>query len=133
LIPAYQKLAKYYEENNQMEKALVCSALGSLNAFTKIYNTISERKVNYTYTTLNQVLSDSATYADIVSWGDKNGSWELFYLFAKESASCQSVLFAQELYTVLSVAEPIEYWRIQAERSLVKPDTPAFAAEETKN
>lgn len=118
-IPACKKLTLYYMQNGKDDKALNFAALGALTSFTRIYECIADRNIGYTYTSFKEVIAKAGKYSDIVTWGDTEGAWELFYLFAKESAAQGSLIFARKLYTDLSIAEPIEYWRIQAEKALI--------------
>lgn len=119
-LDAYQKLTELYEQNGQSDKALQCAAMGSITAFTKIYDAIDDRQNEYTYQGLQRVLSDSQKYADIVEWGSKTGAWNLFYLLARESAAQGKLVFARKVYMILSIAEPVEYYRLQAEQALIK-------------
>lgn len=120
-IKACYLLTKYYDEKGESKKALDCAALGSLTSFTKILKYIDDRKVDYSYETIKDVLKTSGTYSEIVDWGSENGVWELLYLFAKESGSEGCIIFSRELYTSLSLAEPVEYWRVAAEQALIQP------------
>jgi len=119
-IKACSELAQYYDEKGRSNEALSCAALGTITAFSIICEKMAERDSLFEYKDLQTVLTECAKYDDIVAWGSDTGAWQLFYFLAKESSLEGSAEFAVELYTALSLSLPVEYWRVQAERALVK-------------
>lgn len=118
-IKACHDLTLLYELTGYSDKALECAAFGSLTSFTKIVNVLADRDIEFQYEDLKQVMTKCQKYPDVIEWGNKNGSWELFVLLAKESSAQGCLLFATELYKILSLSEPVEYWRIQAEKNII--------------
>ena len=116
-LKALNELCHYYRNNGKDDKALNCAALGVTTAFTKIYNVIKSREVQFEYQGLKELLRHAKKYQDIINWGNEEKVWELFLLFADCSSSSGSLKFAHELYEILSVAEPEDYWcKVAAER-----------------
>ncbi len=119
-IKACHDLAILYDEEGYSDKALECACFGALTAFTKIIDVMTEREIEFKYIDLQSLLAKCNKYPEIIEWGNKNGTWEMFNLFAKESASQGCIIFATELYKILSLSQPVEYWRVQAEKSILK-------------
>ncbi|MFA6936655.1 MAG: hypothetical protein WCQ67_00320 [Treponema sp.] len=119
-LKALSLLTEYYENTGKYEKALDCAALGSITCVTKIADILSERKINWKYTNINELLKTASSYSDIVDWGTENGVWKLLFDFAKDCASNGKIVFATRLMKNLAENEPVEYYRIQAENCLVK-------------
>ncbi|MBO6176479.1 MAG: hypothetical protein J6O39_02945 [Treponema sp.] len=113
-IKALSKLSQFYLKKGQQEKALQCSALGSISIITKIEETLKERIIGYSYTTLEDLLIKSARFEDIVGWGSENCIWETLYNFADVTASCGKINFSSRLFKVLAGCLGDNYWRKMA-------------------
>ncbi len=113
-IKALELLNEYYTKIGQNEKALDCAALGSIASVTKIEEVLKDRLIDYSYTDFADLLTKAAMYDDIVTWGNENGIWKLFYNFASTSAVCGKDVFARTLLRILSEHEPEAYWRQRA-------------------
>ncbi|MCR5319075.1 MAG: hypothetical protein K6E22_12685 [Treponema sp.] len=118
-------LSDFYFKQGQNEKALRCSALGCITALTKIEEILKDRVTDYTYTSFSDLLKKASSYSDIVSWGNKNGIWQMYFNFAEIANSCGCKNFAQELFSILKDYEPEAYWKNRAERSYEKLTGPA--------
>ena len=118
-------LSDFYFKQGQNEKALRCSALGCITALTKIEEILKDRLTDYSYTSFADLLKNASAYSDVVSWGNKNGIWQMYFNFAEIANSCGCKNFAQELFSILKDYEPESYWRNRAERSYEKLTGPA--------
>ncbi len=118
-------LSDFYYKQGENEKALRCSALGCITALTKIEEILKDRLTDYSYTSFADLLKNASAYSDIVSWGNKNGIWQMYFNFAEIVNSCGCKNFAQELFSILKDYEPEVYWRNRAERSYEKLIGPA--------
>jgi len=118
-------LSDFYFKQNENEKALRCSALGCITALTKIEEILKDRVTDYSYTSFADLLKNASAYSDIVSWGNKNGIWQMYFNFAEIAKSCGCNNFAQELFSVLKDYEPEAYWKNRAEKAYEKLTKPA--------
>ncbi|MCH5295577.1 MAG: hypothetical protein J1F14_06725 [Treponema sp.] len=119
-LRAMLSLAEFYSRSGETGRALRCSALGCTTALTKIEAALDDRINGYAYTSLADLLSRSADFEDIVEWGNANGIWRLFYIFADNAADAGNIRFASELFRILSEHEPEPYWRRMAEQRLIR-------------
>ena len=120
LLRAYFSLAGYYLSKNERKKALTCVSLGSLTAFTKIYDIVSKRNPEFEYSGFSELLKEASTYSDIVEWGKNNDVWKGFNDFADEAYRSSCPIFSVNLYSALKNSSPEEYWRLDAEKKLEK-------------
>ncbi len=117
-LQALEGLSVYYLTRGEKEKALRCSSMASIIAVTKITSSLKSRLTDYSYVSLEDTLNRVASQTDIVSWGNNNGIWELYYNFASICYATGNTRFAGELFAVLSRSEPVEYWRTLSYRRL---------------
>lgn len=118
-INALNMLSVYYKKNGDMDKALRCSALGSITALTRITECLSDRLYHYEFKGLGDMLVKCAKYDDVVLWGNKNGIWELFYNFADISSASGNLSFGRGMFMILMNSEPEEYWRKRSAAKLI--------------
>lgn len=114
ILNAYFLLSEYYQEKNEMERALTVSALGALTGFSRVYDVVSKRNPEFEYTGLASLLIEACKYSDITEWGAENSVWKGFNDFAENSFKSECPLFAIKLYSVLKEHSPEEYWRKEA-------------------
>ncbi len=119
-LKSLASLAEYYASLGQAEKSLRASALGSVIAFTMMYETLQSRLTAWEYTDLSSMIKDASMYADIVQWGNENNVWKLFCEFGDAVLQSGCLIFSNELFTALSQSIPEEYWRKRAEQRLVR-------------
>ena len=118
-IKALSLLSEYYMKNGEIEKAMECAALGSLTVVTKIENTLMERTHDYSYTSFARLLNDAASFPDIIEWGNSNDAWKIIYNFGDISASMGKLIFAREIFSVLSSCHKDYYWGRRAAQRLI--------------
>ena len=57
-------------------------------------------------------------YSDIIEWGIDNSVWKGFYQFAEQALKNDYPVFAKQLFSVLEIFSPEEYWRDAASTKL---------------
>lgn len=119
-LRALSSLAEYYSRIGQSEKSLKASALGTVIAYTMLYEAMQNRRTAWVYTNLESMLSLAGTYSDILVWGNENRVWELFCEFGDAASSSGNLVFANELFKALASSIPEEYWRKRAEQRLIR-------------
>ncbi|MDR1748312.1 MAG: hypothetical protein LBR47_04565 [Spirochaetaceae bacterium] len=104
-IPAYNQLAAFYLRSGRTDRALSVSLLGSLSAFTRIYNAVEERDIGFTYVSFAEVLKKMLSYPVIRTWAEENSIRSGFELFADILAASGKRVLAAELTGALAVWE----------------------------
>lgn len=118
LLNAYIALSEFYQSKDQKQKALHTSALGALTGFTKVLGVVSNRNPEYKYTDLGSLFVEVSLYSDIIEWGIDNSVWKGFYQFAEQALKNDYPVFAKQLFSVLEIFSPEEYWRDAASTKL---------------
>lgn len=130
-LNAYYLLADYYTAKGNSDKALSMSTLASLIAFTRIYEAVVSRDMEYKFekpaNALNKpnsaflaYLETIGNYYDIAEWGAKNGIWRGYFNYAKILHNAGRYELAEELFSCLSQYCPEDFWRNMALRELLK-------------
>jgi hypothetical protein len=105
-LQALIMLASFYRRNQDAERFLEVSVLGSLTAFTRINEIIAERDIVYEYTTVDNLFKNSLRYADIQDWMKKNSVWECFVLFADAASLYGQEPLAREIRQIFTNYAP---------------------------
>ncbi len=121
-LKALYLLGNLYASRDDEEGAYTCSILAVLEAFTHVFESLSQRDSFYQYSTLADFLQQTGRYQDILSWADKEKFWESLFTLADRSSGRGKLLFAAELYLVLANNLPDDYWRAEALTRLVPPE-----------
>ena len=121
-LKAYLELAKYYSSINQKEKAFDYSALAVITGFTKIYNVLEKRDIDFSYTDLTSFLDKIPYHSDILTWGDENGVWQSFNVFCSICNDNGFDKFSMELLQILAFHSPQKFWQQDAVLKLDKID-----------
>ena len=119
-LASYFKLAAYYEERGFSDKALKAFALGTLTAFTKMYNTVKARDPEFEYQNLSLLFTEIARFSDIVDWASSQGIWKAFSDFADCMRKAGNERFAFDLYAALANSAPDDYWKKRSALKLAK-------------
>ena len=117
-LGAYFKLASYYGERGFADKALKAFALGTLTAFTKMYNTVKARDPEFEYQNLESLFTEIARFSDIVDWASERRIWKGFSDFADCVQKAGNDRFAFDLYTAMAKSVPDDYWKKKAALAL---------------
>ncbi len=104
-ISAYNQLAAFYLRSGRTDRALAVSLLGSLSAFTRIYNAVEERDIGFSYVSFGEVLKKALSYPVIRTWAEENSIPSGFELFAEILAASGKRRIAAELTGALAVWE----------------------------
>ena len=118
VLDAYFKLASYYGERGFADKALKAFALGTLTAFTKMYNTVKARDPEFEYQNLESLFTEIARFSDIVDWASERQLWKGFSDFADCVQKAGNDRFAFDLYTAMAKSAPDDYWKKKAALAL---------------
>jgi tetratricopeptide (TPR) repeat protein len=121
-LKAYYALAEYYLSLGQMDKAFTYSAIGVITGFTKIYNVISKRDIDFEYTDISSFLDLIPNYSDIVTWGNNNDVWKSFNLFSSICTECGYKNAGNCLLNIRALHSPQKFWQQDAVLRLDKTD-----------
>ena len=129
-LNAYYLLADYYASKGNSDKALSMSTLATLIAFTRIYEAVAARDMEYKFekpanarnkpnSAFLAYLETVGKYYDISEWGAKNGIWKGYFNYAKILHNAGRYELAEELFSCLSQYCPEDFWRNMALRELL--------------
>lgn len=117
-ITALYELGDVYYKNGNLKDSLVCSALGTIESFTHIYETICERDTSYTFTTYSDFLEKCGKYDDIMEWCEKNHVWELMFQMSNRLSEYGKKKLSRSFFEKISKSVPDAYWRAEANSKL---------------
>ncbi len=118
-LKALVELSDFYASKGETQKALRCSALGSIIAVTKIDESLKLRITNYDYKSFANLIYTSTRNEEILEWGNNCDVWKLFYLFSKASIASGKLNFGLELTKILAANTADSYWKKRFEALLV--------------
>lgn len=118
-LDAYYQLATFYDEKGENEKALTMSTLAALASFTRMYEAVKDRDMEYNYTTFLAYLKKVGEFYEIAEWGAKSGVWKGFFSFAKILYKNDRKNLAYDMLSTLSQYCPEDFWRNMALRELL--------------
>lgn len=113
-LDAYSQLAEYYYDNEQYEKAFNYSSLAVITGYSKIYNILVKREMDYEYTTLEDFLQKVVYHPDMVEWGRDKKVWKSFNYFCKVCDKMGWNKFSFDLLVILAKNSPEPYWQQEA-------------------
>lgn len=119
-LKALYKLSEIYEKREEYNNSLFCSALGAIEGFTQIFESISERDAGFSFTTINNFIEKIGEYEDIMNWCEENKFWDSLISFAEKCAYRGDIIFANSFLKALSVSIPDSYYRSAAFSKIVK-------------
>ena len=121
-LKAYCELAEYYLSINELEKAFNYSTIAVITGYTKVYNVLSKRDIDFEYINITEFLDLIQFHPDILRWGSENQVWKSFNLFCDICGKCGYEKFSFELLTILAFHSPEKYWQQDAVLKLDKLD-----------
>ena len=98
--------------------ALMASALGAIEAFTHIFETICERDTSYSYSTFSNFLKKCGEYDDILSWCESHYVWEIMFQMADRVRESGNTVLADSFFKTIKKSMPDEYWQAEAASKL---------------
>ena len=113
-LNAYCQLSEYYLERKEYELAFEYSSLSVITGFTKIYNLLVKRNLDYEFTDLASYFDEVSYNSDIIRWGTENNVWKEYYLFAKICLEMGYDVFASDLLRIIAKDMPVSYWQESA-------------------
>jgi hypothetical protein len=87
-------------------KFLKTAALGSLTAFTRMYEALAAREPGYEWRGTADFFRASLRHRGIVEWSLDQSVWDCFYYFAEAALRAGMDGFAQELFALLAEVSP---------------------------
>ena len=121
-LKAYLELSSYYQSINELDKAFDYSALAVITGFTKVYNVLSKRDIDFEYTDIASFLDLIQYHPDILKWGNDNGVWQSFNLFCTICSQKGYDIFSAEFLKILAFHSPQKFWQQDAVLRLDKLD-----------
>ena len=119
-MKALHEISEIYESRGEKKSSLFCSALGSIEGFTHIYNSIKDRDPSYEFSTLSSFLKKISSFKDIEEWCVESSFWDFMIEFCEKSSDRGSMIFADAILEILSANIPNEYYRALAENKLAR-------------
>ena len=105
-LTAYIALAKFYREKGMKDEFLKNAVLGSLTAFSRMYEIVSERNVAYEYKGVRDFFSEVMRYRDVVNWSIDQSVWDCFYYLFEAASERGHAAFANEMIAILASLSP---------------------------
>ena len=121
-LKAYCALADYYLSINEIDKAFNYSSIAVITGFTKIYNVLSKRDIDFEYTNIQDFLDLVQYHNDIIRWGSDNQVWKSLNLFCDICSECGYTKFSYDFLQILAFHSPEKYWQQDAVLKLDKLD-----------
>lgn len=113
-MKALHEISEIYESRNEKKTSLFCSALGSLEGFTHIYNSLKDREPAYEFSTLADFLKEISSFSDIEEWCVESSFWDFLIELGGKSSERGNLIFANELLNILAANIPNGYYRSAA-------------------
>lgn len=110
-LKAISELSTLYESKGEDVTALKYTALGTIESFTRMIETIKERDHHFSYTSYEDFLKECGKYPEILDWAQKNNIWQMMFLFADRVAKRGKLVFAQNLYIAMASGMPDSYYK----------------------
>lgn len=119
-MKALYALSKIYERHGEYNSSLFCSALGSVEGFTHIFNTLYEYDQNYSFTGLPDFFAKISYYADICQWCIDSNFYDFMIDLGEKAGKRGNLIFSEELLSILAANIPDQYYQTAAERKIRK-------------
>ena len=119
-LNALYNISLIFEEEGETENSLFSSALGSVESFSHILDSISGRDANYEYTTLADFLKKISEYEDILLWCEQNHFWDNLIAFCKKVSERGDVIYANAMLDVIANNSHDSYTRAAARSNMVR-------------
>ena len=119
-LNALYNISVIFDEEGENENSLFASALGTIESFSHILESISGRDANYEFTTLAEFLKKIGEYEDITLWCEQNHFWDNMIAFCKKVSARGDVLYSNATLEVIASHSPDSYTRAAAFASIVR-------------
>lgn len=119
-MKALYELSKIKESQGETRDSIFCSALGSVEGFTHIFNSIQETDQDYEFTTLSEFLNKISSYDDICAWCVQSNFYDFLIDFGEKARSRGDEVFANALFMTLASNIPNDYYSSAAERKVAR-------------
>lgn len=119
-MKALYELSKIKESQGETRDSIFCSALGSVEGFTHIFNSIQETDQDYEFTTLSEFLNKISSYDNICAWCVQSNFYDFLIDFGEKARSRGDETFAHALFMTLASNIPNDYYSSAAERKVAR-------------
>lgn len=119
-LNALYNISVIFEEEGEVENSLFASALGSVESFSHILDSISGRDTGFEFTTLADFFQKISEYEDIRIWCEQNHFWENLINFCRKICIRGDILYGNAMLEVISENSPDPYTRSAAKMCIVK-------------
>ena len=113
-LKAYNELTEYYFNQNQNEKALNFACLSVITGFTRLYNVINDRDIDFEYSNLGDFFQEIVNFPDVNKWASENEVWKSFNKLSEVCIKLNYKNFAESLLKTIIQFSPDEYWQKNA-------------------
>ncbi|MGL4982167.1 MAG: tetratricopeptide repeat protein [Treponemataceae bacterium] len=118
-LKAHFQLAEYYFELENFSLALQHSAMGSIIAFTRLFQVIHDRNNDFVLTDFDSFFKEVTQYSDILAWTSENEIWKGFYFFSQVLEKVEKTDMSHEFLLFLGKSCPEDYWRSIALKHII--------------
>lgn len=118
-LNALYNISVIFEEEGEVENSLFASALGTIESFGHILDSISGRDANFEFKSLAVFLNKIGEYEDISLWCEQNHFWDNLIAFCKKVAARGDIIYANATLEVIAENSPDPYTRAAAKASII--------------
>ena len=119
-LNALYNISVIFEEEGEVENSLFASALGTIESFGHILDSISGRDANFEFKSLAVFLNKIGEYEDISLWCEQNHFWDNLIAFCKKVAARGDIIYANATLEVIAENSPDPYTRAAAKASIIR-------------
>ncbi len=119
-LNALYNISVIFEEEGEVENSLFASALGTIESFGHILDSISGRDANFEFKSLAVFLNKIGEYEDISLWCEQNHFWDNLIAFCKKVAARGDIIYANATLEVIAENSPDPYTRSAAKASIIR-------------
>ncbi|MCR4821265.1 MAG: hypothetical protein K5873_00140 [Treponema sp.] len=119
-LQALYNISVIFEEEGEKENSLFVSALGCIESFSHIFESISGRDSNFEYKSLADFLKKLSEYEDIRQWCDNNHFWNYLIDYCKKVSERGNVLYSNSMLEVIALNSYDPYTRAEAKNIIVR-------------
>ncbi|WP_407428699.1 tetratricopeptide repeat protein [Treponema sp.] len=119
-LNALYSISVIFDKEKESENSIFCSALGAVESYSHILDSISGRDAGFSYTTLALFLEKIGEYEDIVLWCEENHFWNYLIDFCNKCIERGDIIYANSMLEVISEYAPDAYCRKAAATAIVR-------------
>ncbi|MDR1784978.1 MAG: hypothetical protein LBR23_00705 [Spirochaetaceae bacterium] len=105
-LEAYAGLSRLYRDRGDNGRFLKTAILGSLSAFTRMYEVLTARNVDYSYRGVGDFFTRALRYRDVTDWSLEHPVWGCFNYLSEAAERNSLGGFAGEIDALLEAFSP---------------------------